>query len=204
MSESKPTVFVVDDDASVRKSLSRLFNASGYKVETFSSAIDFLNFDRESNNFGCLVLDVQMEGLNGLELQQKLNESHSILPVVFLTGNGDIPMSVKAIKNGAVDFLPKPVDTETLLGVVENAIANYQTNRSQQDELAEFLSRLDSLTERERQVMDLVVDGLLNKQVASRLKISEATVKVHRGRVMEKTGMNSIAELARLCERAGI
>ena len=196
-----PIVYIVDDDESVRKAMSRLFRTEGFAVEAFESAEEFLDFQLH-DELCCLVLDVDMPSLSGIELQERLSKQRRKLPIVFVTGQGDIPMSVTAMKAGAVDFLPKPVDNEQLLNAVRNAIQNYSLEKSRLEELDQFLDRVDELTERERQVMELVVEGLLNKQVAKRLQISEATVKVHRGRVMEKTGLNSLAELARLCERA--
>lgn len=201
MTESTGVVFVVDDDPSVRKAAARLFRSVGLQTETFENASAFLDFARPDLP-GCLVLDVNMPGLNGIELQKQLTEGDGDLPIVFMTGHGDIPMSVRAMKAGAVDFLPKPVHDEQLLEAVRQAIDSHTRTRRQASEVAEFRSRLQLLTKREREVMGLVVTGMLNKQIASKLGITEATVKVHRGRVMEKIGVVSVAELVRLNERA--
>ncbi|MGI9243720.1 MAG: response regulator transcription factor [Verrucomicrobiales bacterium] len=197
------TIYVVDDDPSVRKALKRAFKTSGCQVEAFPSALDFLNGGRRDVT-GCLLLDVRMPGLSGLELQEKL-VSHKIdLPIVFITGHGDIPMSVKAIKAGAVDFLPKPIDPDQLFEVVRAAIEKHALVREANASLREFRRCIDTLTRREREVMDLVVKGRLNKQIADSLGITEFTVKVHRGRAMRKARVESVAELVTLCERAGI
>jgi FixJ family two-component response regulator len=201
VTESAGIVFVVDDDPSVRKAAARLFRSVGIRTEMFENASDFLDFARPDLP-SCLVLDVNMPGLNGIELQKQLSERDGDLPIVFMTGHGDIPMSVQAMKAGAVDFLPKPVHDEQLLAAVRQAIESHAQTRQQFAEVAEFRRRRESLTTREREVMELVVTGMLNKQIASKLGITEATVKVHRGRVMEKTGVVSVAELVRLHERA--
>jgi FixJ family two-component response regulator len=203
MTEPGGIVFVVDDDSSVRKAAARLFRVTGFQVETFVTAQEFLAYSRPDLP-SCLVLDVRMPGLSGVELQEQLAAYDTDLPIVFLTGHGDIPMTVKAMKAGAVDFLPKPVSDERLRAVVEDAITTHALGRERSAELARFRERVESLTARERQVMHLIIAGLLNKQIAKRLRISEATVKVHRGRVMEKTELDSVAELARLSERAGL
>lgn len=195
-------VFVVDDDPSVRKAAARMFRSAGLEVATFATAGEFLDYARPDLP-SCLVLDVSMPGLNGMELQEELATQHGDVPIIFMTGHGDIPMSVKAMKAGAVDFLPKPVDDERLLQVVEQAIRNDARSRHEQSEVFEIQSRFQSLTSRERDVMELVVTGMLNKQIARKLGITEATVKVHRGRVMKKIGVTSVAELVRLSERAG-
>jgi len=201
VTESAGVVFVVDDDPSVRKAAARLFRSVGLRAEMFENAADFLAFARPDLP-SCLVLDVNMPGLSGIELQEQLAERDGDLPIVFMTGHGDIPMSVKAMKAGAVDFLPKPVNDEQLLLAVRQAIESHDQTKQQFAEVAEFRGRRKSLTAREREVMELVVTGLLNKQIGGKLGISEATVKVHRGRVMEKIGVVSIAELVRLNERA--
>jgi FixJ family two-component response regulator len=201
VTESAGIVFVVDDDPSVRKAAARLFRSVGIRTEMFENASDFLDFARPDLP-SCLVLDVNMPGLNGIELQKQLSERDGDLPIVFMTGHGDIPMSVQAMKAGAVDFLPKPVHDEQLLAAVRQAIESHAQTRQQFAEVAEFRRRRESLTTREREVMELVVTGMLNKQIASKLGITEATVKVHRGRVMEKIGVVSVAELVRLHERA--
>lgn len=197
------TIYVVDDDESVRRALERLFRSVGLEVKTFSSGEDFLELDLP-DGIGCLVLDVQMPGPDGLELQTELAARGSDLPIVFLTGHGDIPMTVEAMKGGAIDFLPKPVDRDVLLGSVEAGLKLHERLRAQTANLAQFRSRVASLTQREREVMGLVVAGRLNKQIASDLGIALDTVKVHRGRVMRKTRVESLAELVRLVERSGV
>jgi FixJ family two-component response regulator len=199
------TVFLVDDDPSVRKALTRLIKAAGYQVEAFASARDFLEWrngpDRGS---GCLILDVRMPGLSGLDLQQELLATHAQLPIIFITGHGDIPMSVKAMKHGAVDFLPKPIKDTVLLKAVEQALARADHDLAEREELENIQRRLESLTPREREVLALVVKGLLNKQIAFQLGTVEKTVKVHRARVMAKMEVQSLAELVRIAERVGI
>src|SRR4030095_4070665 len=179
-------VFLIDDDASVRKALSRLVRSAGYDVQAFASAQDFL--DSQPNNIGpaCLVLDVQMPGLDGLELQQTLHTSAHYFPVLFVTGHGDIPMSVKAMRNGAVDFLQKPVDGSELLRAIGQALARAAEEDAALAELKDMRQRLDQLSPREREVMERVVAGMLNKQIAYELGTVEKTIKVHRARVMDK------------------
>ena len=201
MAHSTPTVFVVDDDSSVRRGLSRLLRSAAYQVETFPSAEEFFASNKHQQSPACLVLDVQMPGLTGLDLQEQLRSANSNLAIIFITGHGDIPMSVRAIKEGAVDFLTKPFHDEELLRAVAQAI---ETNTRNQKESAEILSiqqRIDTLTLREREVMNLVVTGKLNKQVADELGIVEKTIKVHRGRVMEKMKVKSLAELVHLADK---
>ena len=203
MNKSCGIVFVVDDDASVRKAVVRLFQPTEYQVKAFESAQEFLDYPRPDLP-GCLVLDLRMPGLSGIELQQKLIADDPNLPIVFLTGHGDVPSAVNVIKAGAVDFLPKPVDKQRLRQVVADSIARSVSTRHRSRELSDFRKRVRSLTPRENEVMTLVISGLLNKQIARRLGITEGTVKLHRGHVMEKTGAATIADLVRLCERAGI
>jgi len=199
-STSKPTVFLVDDDESVRKALSRLIQSAGYKVDSFSSAHKFLQCsDKDAG--ACLVLDVRMPGLDGMELQAQLASEGSAVPIVFITGHGDIPMSVRAIKAGAVDFLPKPFEDHSLLDAIQSAIARHQETNRTRAELDDIYRRVAILTNREREVMSLVVTGMLNKQIAYKLGISEKTIKVHRARVMEKMSVTSVAELVRLTEK---
>jgi FixJ family two-component response regulator len=198
-----PTVFVVDDDASVRGALARLLDSAGYQTETFASAEGFLAQSRFDAP-GCILLDVRMPGLNGLELQQALAAADRQLPIVFITGHGDVPMSVRAMKAGAEDFLPKPFDDEELLKAVARALNKSQREQNERTEVAEIRKRLSSLTPREREVLCHVVAGQLNKQIAADLSIAEKTIKVHRGRVMEKMGASSLAGLVAMTGRIGI
>jgi FixJ family two-component response regulator len=204
MSNQNPTVFVVDDDLSLRKALSRLLKSEGYDVETFSSAQEFLHADPRCEGPACLLLDVKMPGLNGLDLQQELHKREYAIPIVFITGHGDIPMGVKAMKKGAIEFLTKPFDDEVLLGAVEEALKKDMANRSAMNERQSILQRVKLLTPREYEILTYVITGMLNKQIAYDLDISEKTVKVHRGRVMEKLGIDSVAQLVRLAEKADI
>ncbi len=198
-----PTVFLVDDDPAVLKSLSRLLRSAGLAFATFASAREFLD-RHDPNASGCLVLDVAMPGLNGMELQRALADRGQELAIVFLTGHGDIPMSVQAMKRGAVDFLTKPVHDDDLLKSVRVAIEKDRVQRQQRAEVAEIKRRLDTLTPREREVMEHVIGGHLNKQTAADLGTVEKTIKVHRARVMEKMKVQSVAELVHLAERAGV
>jgi len=203
MPETPSTVFVVDDDASVRKALGRLLASAGFDVEPYASAEEFLARP-PFGGIGCIILDLQMPGLTGLDLQTRLAEAGQDIPVVFLTGRGDIPSSVEAMKMGAVDFLTKPVDEETLLDAIKNALVRHRRDREDRLATREARDRLASLTPREVDVMRHVIAGALNKQIAAHLGIAEKTVKVHRGRVMQKTGADSVADLVRLCALAGI
>lgn len=196
-------VFVVDDDASVRKSLARLLKAAGYEAETFASVRDFLA-RRPHDGPCCLVLDVRMPGLTGLDLQEALRAAGQRLSIVFITGYRDVPVSVKAMKGGAVDFLTKPVDEETLLGAIQQAVARTLADRRQQARVTEIRNRIATLTPREAAVFALVVTGMLNKQIGSELGIAEKTVKVHRARVMEKMRAGSLAELVRLAGEGSV
>ncbi len=202
MTEALPRVFIVDDDPSIRRSLERLIRLASYEVETYASATDFLARDLYDGPC-CLVLDVRMPGLTGLDLQEELNNAHLDLPIVFITGHGDISMSVKAMKAGAVDFLPKPFEEEELLDAVHRSIEKHIRSREERAERASIERRVASLTHREYQVFTLVVTGLLNKQIGAELGVKEKTVKVHRARVMQKMEVVSLAELARLAERLG-
>ncbi|MBM2805647.1 MAG: DNA-binding response regulator [Deltaproteobacteria bacterium] len=205
MPSPQPIVFLVDDDASVRRALTRLIKSAGHQqVQGFASAQAFLDAKPQWVGPACLVLDIRMPGVSGLDLQSELLASNSILPIIFITGHGDIPMSVKAMKAGAVDFLPKPVGEKTLLPAIEQALARASRQRAEAAELQDIRRRLDSLTPREREVMGLVVTGMLNKRVAYELGTVEKTIKVHRARVMEKMEVGSLAELVRLAERLGI
>ena len=203
MSQAEPTVFIVDDDPAVLKSLSRLLRASQFNVVTFGSPQEFLErYDPHTR--GCLVLDVAMPGLNGLELQEALRVKGSAIPIIFLTGHGDIPTSVQAMKGGALDFLTKPVQDKDLLKAVEAALEKDRIERQRRADLDDIQERLATLTPREREVLIHVVSGQLNKQIAYDLGTVEKTIKVHRARVMEKMKVGSVAELVRLTERAGI
>jgi RNA polymerase sigma factor (sigma-70 family) len=203
MKKPIPMIFVVDDDPSVRKSLERLMKSVGFKVETFVSAEEFLQRKPYSGP-SCLVLDVRMPGLSGIDLQKELAQKEISLPIVFITGHGDIPMSVKAMKDGAVDFLPKPFDEKDLLSAIDQAIDRDVQSRKQQIEKAIIQRRLDTLTPREYQVLRWLITGMLNKQIAYELGITEKTVKVHRSRVMRKMGIVSVAELVRLAQKVEI
>jgi FixJ family two-component response regulator len=198
------TVFLVDDDSSVRKALARLIRAAGYEIQTFASAQEFFQSNPETAGVSCLVLDVRMPGLNGLELQKALQAANVAIPIIFITGHGDIPMSVQAMKDGAVDFLPKPIREQALLPAIEQALARAARQRVEAAELVDIQRRLESLTPREREVMALVATGMLNKQIAYELGTVEKTVKVHRSRVMEKMEADSLADLVRLAEKVGI
>lgn len=203
MSGTEPTVFVVDDELSVRKSLGRLLKAAGYRVEEFASAEEFLQRGPH-DGVGCLVLDVQMPDLNGLELQEALAASESSLPIIFITGHGDIPTSVRAMKAGAMDFLSKPFDQKDLFEAIGRALEQAAQESKRHAESREVEKRLATLTPREHEVLLQVLTGQLNKQIAAALGTSEKTIKVHRGRVMHKMQVQSVADLVRLCEKAGI
>ena len=197
------TVFVVDDYAPGRRSISRLLRAAGFAVTAFASAKEFLaQYDPETP--GCLVLDLAMPAVSGLELQGTLADRGSLLPIIFLTAYGDIPKSVQAMKRGASDFLTKPVNDEDLLSAVRVAIEKHRALRREQAELSEIRARLATLTPRESEVLEYVVAGKLNKQIAGELGTVEQTVKIHRAHVMEKMRVQSVAELVRITERCGI
>jgi FixJ family two-component response regulator len=200
---SETLVGIVDDDPSVRKGLARLVKTAGYRVEVFASAREFLVRPQQEDPC-CLILDVRMPGLTGLELQEALAIAGRQMSIVFVSGHGDVVGSVKAMKGGAVDFLTKPVDARELLSAIERAVAKASTAHGEQARAADVQGRLKTLTAREAQVFALVVTGMLNKQVAAELGIVEKTVKVHRARVMEKMRASSLAELVRLADRAGI
>lgn len=196
-------IAVVDDDASVCRALERLLRSAGHRARTFACAQELLQY-RDLHEFACVVLDVQLPGLNGLELQVALEKLEHAPCIVFLTGYGDIPMTVRAMRAGAVDFLTKPCDELELLHAVERALEVDAAHRHREGELQAERKRIDSLTGREREVLGGVVAGLLNKQIAARLGICEKTVKVHRAHIMEKTGVRSVAELVRICEHVGL
>jgi FixJ family two-component response regulator len=196
-------VFVVDDDAPLRESLQNLIRSVGLRVEAFASAQEFLDRPRPEVP-GCLVLDVRLPGLSGLDLQQRMAEGDRDMPIIFITGHGDIPMTVQAMKAGAVAFLTKPFRDQALLDAIQQALARDRHAREQRTKSEELRCRYRSLTPREREVMALVVAGLLNKQIAGELGTSEASVKVHRQHVMEKMGAGSLAALVRMADRLGI
>jgi FixJ family two-component response regulator len=196
-------VFVVDDDAPMRKSLENLIRSVGLGVEVFASAREFLRSQRPDVP-SCLVLDVRLPGLSGLDLQRQTSNPGMEIPIVFITGHGDIPMSVRAIKAGAVEFLTKPFREQDLLDAIQQALERDRTAREQRAALEELRSRFESLTPRERAVMTHVVAGLLNKQIGAELGTSEATIKMHRHQVMEKMGASSLPELVRMADRLGI
>jgi FixJ family two-component response regulator len=198
------TVFLVDDDDSVRKALARLIKSGGYDVQTFVSARGFLDSGDYNKGPACLVLDVRMPGLNGLDLQRELQAANATLPIIFITGYGDIPTTVRAMKAGAVDFLPKPVKDTVLLRAIEQALARAVRDHAERQQLEALSQRLNTLTPREREVMLLVVRGLLNKQIAFELGTVEKTIKVHRARVMRKMGVDSLAELVRIADKIAV
>jgi FixJ family two-component response regulator len=198
--EFKAIVFVVDDDLSVREGLERLLKAGGWEVETFASAQEFLAHPRE-NVPSCLVLDVGLPGLSGLDLQKRIMEANREIPIIFITGYKDVPTSVRAMKAGAVEFLVKPFSERDLLDAIRQAIKRDQIGRHQQAQMEDLWSRYESLTPRERQVMERVVSGLLNKQVAAELGLSEITVKVKRGQVMHKMRASSLVDLVRMHDK---
>jgi FixJ family two-component response regulator len=198
-----PVVFLVDDDASVRRGLTRLLESAGYAVEAFASAREFLAREPYSGPC-CLVLDVRMPGLTGLDLQETLTAAGRRMAIVFVTGHVDVPMSVRAMKGGAVDLLTKPVDSKDLMEAIQRAMAKDVRDRGEEDRTAEIQERVKLLTPREIEVFALVVTGMLNKQIAFKLGIAEKTVKVHRARVMEKMRARSVAELVRLADRVGV
>jgi RNA polymerase sigma factor (sigma-70 family) len=203
MTDAAPIVFVVDDDASVRRAIKRLIESDGLQVEVFGSAQEFLQA-RRSDVLSCLVLDIRLRGTSGLDFQRQLAEANIHIPIIFITAHGDIPMTVRAMKAGAVEFLTKPFRDQDLLDAIHVALERDRTRRRQEAEIAILQQRLESLTPREREVLPLVVSGFLNKQIAGEIGTSENTVKVHRSQLMRKMGADSLAELVRLAERIGI
>jgi len=200
---SEPTVFIIDDDPSARRGLTRLARAAGLNVESFASGAEFLASEHHTGP-GCIVLDVQMPEMTGPELQEELAKADYSMPIVFLSAHADVPIAAGAMKKGAVDFLTKPVDAEDLLAAIEESLAQDAENRARRVEIASIRELIENLTPREHEVMTYVITGMLNKQIAAALEISEETVKIHRARVMQKLGVVSVAELVRLCERAGV
>jgi len=201
--QPEAVIAIVDDDASVQRGLQRLIRSAGWKVETFASAKEFLARSRtELPN--CVLLDLQLPGLSGLDLQKRMAEVGLEIPIVFLTGHGNIPVSVQAMKAGAVQFLTKPVDEQELLQAIEEAVERDRRTRQQQVEMSELRDRYESLTGREQEVMQKVISGMLNKQIAADLKITEDTVKFHRGHIMRKMNSDSLADLVRMAKDLAI
>ncbi|HEY0940655.1 MAG TPA: response regulator FixJ [Steroidobacter sp.] len=202
VTNQRPTIFVVDDDAAVRDALKLLLRSVGQSVETYGAGSEFLEAYSEDRP-GCLVLDIRMPGMSGLELQQKLNEKHSILPIIFITGHGDVPMAVEAMQAGAVDFIQKPFRDQDLIDRINQALEKDTSNRAALGERNDIRRRLETLTPREREVLDLVVHGKANKVIAGDLKLSQRTVEIHRARVMEKMQASSLAHLVRMVLEVG-
>jgi RNA polymerase sigma factor (sigma-70 family) len=203
MSEPSPIVFVVDDDPSVRRAIKRLVESVGLKVELFGSVLEFTSTSRP-DVASCLVLDIRLPGLSGLDFQRELIKTNNEIPTIFITAHGDIPMTVRAMKAGAVEFLTKPFRDQDLLDAIQVGVERDRARRQRQAETAVLRERLESLTPREREVLPLVVSGLLNKQVAAEIGTTEATVKVHRSQLMRKMGADSLPDLVRMAEKIGI
>jgi RNA polymerase sigma factor (sigma-70 family) len=198
--ETKPTIFIVDDDPSVRESTELMLKSVGFNVKTFVSAQDFLKANLQGD-LGCLILDVRMPGISGLDLQEKLVSAKTPLPVIFITGHGTVPMSVRAMKAGAVDFLQKPFEEQDLLDAINRAITQQRERKSKKDEADKLQQRLKALTSREYEVFSLLVTGMANKEIAHKLGTSERTVKAHRAQIMEKMNAGSLADLVRFAEK---
>ena len=203
MTEAQSILFVVDDDASVRNALKSLIRSVGLQVELYGSAQEFLRSKRPDAP-SCLILDIRLPGISGLDFQSKRAEANDPIPIIFITGHGDIPMSVRAMKRGAVEFLTKPFRDQDLLDAIHVALERDRARRQREDEIATLKGRFEWLTPREREVLPLVVSGLPNKQIAAEIGTSETTVKVHRGQLMRKMGADSLPELVRMAERIGI
>ena len=200
---NEPTVFIVDDDPSVRRGLTRLVRAAGMKAESFASARDFLA-SGNCDGPGCIVLDVKMPDMTGPELQEELEKAECRIPIIYLSAHGDVPTTARAMKKGAVDFLTKPVDRDDLLKVIRLSLARDAENSAQLAENSSINEHISTLTPREHEVMTYVITGMPNKQIAGELDISVETVKIHRGRVMQKLSIVSVAELVRMCEKSGV
>jgi len=203
MTEPVPIVFVVDDDPSVRRAIKRLVESVGLRVELFGSVLEFTS-TCHPDVASCLVLDIRLPGISGLDFQRELLKTHNEIPMIFITAHADIPMTVRAMKAGAVEFLTKPFRDQDLLDAIQVALERARATRKRQAEAAVLRERLESLTPREREVLPLVVSGLLNKQVAAELGTTEATVKVHRSQLMKKMGADSLPDLVRIAEKIGV
>jgi FixJ family two-component response regulator len=203
MTEAPPIVFVVDDDPPVRRAIKRLIGSAGLQVELFGSAQEFLE-SRRADAPSCLVLDIKLPGINGLDFQRQLAEAGIRIPIVFISGHGDIPMTVRAMKAGAVEFLTKPFRDQDLLDAIEVALERDRTRRQEESKIAVLRERFDSLTPREQEILPLVVSGRPNKQIAAELGTSEITIKVHRGSIMRKMQAESLADLVRMAGRLGL
>ena len=203
MTEEGPTVFIIDDDPSARRGLSRLVHATGMNVESYGSAREFLK-RKHYDGYGCVLLDVKMPGMSGPELQEELSQAEYSMPMIFISAHGDVPTTAGAMKKGAVDFLTKPVDRDDLLQAIHESLAKDRENRKVLAAQAKVRERLATLTPREYEVMTFVIAGMLNKQISYELRITEDSVKIHRGRMMTKMSAGSVAELVRLTELAGI
>ena len=204
MSENTSSIFIVDDDLSIRSSLTMLLESVGYHVACFSSATEFLESGIIHSKDSCIVLDVKMSGLDGLDLQKELTSLNCITPIIFITGHGDIPMSVQAMKDGAVNFLTKPFDDDQLLDSISEALSMVRESHEKNSKIDQIKKLFEKLTPREHEVLRHLIAGLLNKQIAYELNISERTVKAHRKQILDKMGIKSMAELVRLTEKIGI